>query len=170
MTIPPNITFNNSLFPNNAVVHSLHNTVYIPPSSSFLNESANNLHSTTYTIASCCQTAFYIAAPLPHTRLSLLRNCTVTMGPVGGVLCVDRCEDCTISALCGAIVVSNCQRVNLCICTNTPPVLCMQASDYSCSGVTCNKVCSVAGEKITQRSTSLSNVRFAPYNSFYSTL
>lgn len=155
------MTLTGAVFANNAVIYGLQDTVYIPPSSALLNESACTFHATSYTIAQCTQTAFYIAAPLPHTRLSLLRNCTVTMGPIGGVLCVDRCEDCTISALCASVVVSGCRNVNMCVCTNTPPVLC---SDNSINTVIINTTIN------NSTTSSLCNVRFAPYNSFYSTL
>lgn len=158
------ITLTGGAFANNVVIHDLHDTVYIPPSSSLLNESACTFHATSYIIAQCTQTAFYVAAPLPHTRLSLLRNCTVTMGPVGGVLCVDRCEDCTISALCASVIVSSCRNVNLCVCTNTPPVLC---TDNSINTAIVNNNSTTATRLPTS---SLCNVRFAPYNSFYSTL
>ena len=69
------------------------------------------------------QTSFYIPAALPNTTIEGLSNCTVQLGPVGGVLYINNCEQCIVSAICGSVVVSNCQRVTLFICTNTPPIL-----------------------------------------------
>ncbi|KAF5224190.1 hypothetical protein TcYC6_0072820 [Trypanosoma cruzi] len=134
-------------FRNNVVVRGLRGTVYIPPCPVMPNNSTKLMISSSYTIEKCSQSSLYITSDLPHTRLSQLVNCTVAIGPVGGVLCIDRCENCNISALCAAIVVGQCKNVTIFVCTNTPPVL----SSYD--GVS-----------------TLENVRFAPYNSHYSTL
>lgn len=131
---------------NNVVVKDLRDTVFIP-TPPVLSDTASRLMSSNYTVTDCSQTSFYIASALPHTRLSKLSNCTVALGPVGGVLCIDRCTNCKISALCGAIVVSNCQDMQLFVCTNTPPVLVP-----------------------SEGSSVMHNVQFAPYNSHYSTL
>lgn len=135
-----------ALFSNNVVLSGLQDTVYIAPPS-VMSENAAKLMSSNFTITQCSQTVFYLAAVIPHMRISQLTNCTVTLGPVSGILYVDRCVNCVVSALCGAVVVNQCTNVTVYVCTNTPPVLCQQDS-----------------------STALQGVRFAPYNSFYSTL
>jgi hypothetical protein len=94
-------------------------------------------------LSSCSQSSIYVLAPLPSTLLSGLSNCLVVLGPVAGVLTVQRCERCQIVALCGAVVVSDCKDVDLFICTNSPPIYLGAAGD---------------------------NVKFGPYNTFYSTL
>lgn len=133
-------------FANNVVLEQLHNTI-VTLSAPVIPDYASKLLSSNFTIANCIQSSIYVASALPHTRLANLSNCTIALGPVGGVLCVDRCKNCNISAFCGAIVVSNCVVVQLFICTNTPPVLIPPAA---------------GGTPQT--------VRFAPYNSFYSSL
>ncbi|KAH9593187.1 Tubulin binding cofactor C-like domain [Trypanosoma melophagium] len=136
-----------SPFSNNAIVKGLRGTIYIPPYPVMPSHSTKIISSSSYTIEKCAQSSFFITSDLPHTRLSQLVNCTVALGPVGGILCIDRCENCTISALCAALVVSRCRNINIFICTNTPPVLCLH-----------------------EGANTLENVRFAPYNSHYSTL
>ncbi|KEG13700.1 putative tubulin binding cofactor c [Trypanosoma grayi] len=136
-----------SPFSNNVIVKGLRGTIYIPPYPVMPSSSARLVASSNYAIERSSQSSFYITSDLPNTRLSQLANCTVALGPVGGVLCVDRCENTSISALCGAIVVSRCRNVTIFVCTNTPPVLCLH-----------------------EGADTLENVRFAPYNSHYSTL
>ena len=98
----------------------------------------------TFRIQSASQTNFFVTSVLPSTTLASLSNCVVQLGPVSGVLRVNGCENCAISAMCGSIIVSNCRNVTLFICTNTPPI-----------------VVDAAG---------LDTVAFAPYNTHYATL
>ncbi|RNF11095.1 putative tubulin binding cofactor c [Trypanosoma rangeli] len=140
-------TTTGSPFSNNLLVRGLRGTIYIPPCPVMSTNAAKLMVSSNYTIEKCSQSSLYITSDLPHTRLSQLVNCTVAIGPVSGVLCVDRCENCNISALCAAIVVSHCKNVTIFVCTNTPPVISVHNGDST-----------------------LKNVRFAPYNSHYSTL
>jgi hypothetical protein len=137
-------------FPNNVVAKGIVSSVHILPNP--MNAGPGNsgtassrLPSATFRIAKSAQSSFYVTAELPSTTLSQLSNCSVSLGPVAGVLSIDRCENTTISALCGAVVLSNCRNVTLCVCTNTPPVL---------------------GDGIV----SPEDVRIAPYNTHYSTL
>lgn len=136
-----------SPFSNNVIVRGLRCAIHIPPHSVMPSNSAKLMVSSSFTIEKCSQSSFYITSELPHTRLSQLTNCTIALGPIGGVLCIDRCENCIVSALCSAVVVSWCRNVSIFVCTNTPPV-----------------ICSHDGKE------TLENVRFAPYNSYYSTL
>ncbi|EPY35747.1 hypothetical protein STCU_00932 [Strigomonas culicis] len=136
-------------FPNNIVVRGLRDTMYIPTSPILNLDLMMQLLSSNFTVADCAQTSLYVASPLPHTRLSNLRNCTVALGPVSGVLAVDHCEHCTISVLCGSLVVSNCSNVRIFVCTNTPPVV----LNGGPAGAAPNR-----------------NLLLAPYNSHYSTL
>nr|CCC94837.1 conserved hypothetical protein [Trypanosoma congolense IL3000] len=148
ITMPSDLaaTSTSSPFSNNVVLRGLQGTVCIP-TCPVVTYTAPLAVSSSYTIEKCSQTSFYVTSRLPHTHLNQLINCTVALGPVGGVLYIDRCENSNISALCTAVVVSQCRNVNIYICTNTPPVLCLLDEN----------------EK-------LENVRFAPYNSHYSTL
>ncbi|RNF18022.1 putative tubulin binding cofactor c [Trypanosoma conorhini] len=149
ITLPSELTTTTTASPfcNNFFVRGLRGTIYIPPYPVMSTNGAKLMVSSTYTIQKCFQSSIYITSDLPHTRLSQLVNCTVAIGPVGGILCIDRCENCNISALCAAVVVSHCRNVTIFVCTNTPPVLSLY------DGVS-----------------TLTNVRFAPYNSHYSTL
>ncbi|CCW60916.1 unnamed protein product [Phytomonas sp. EM1] len=132
-------------FSNNMTIQNISDQVLCP---STVPDRVLQMLSSTYVIKDCVQCSIYIASALPATRLSNLTNCTVVLGPVNSVLCVDHCQTCNISALCGAIIVSNCVDVNFFVCTNTPPLLVVENSNAS----------------------SLQNVRFAPYNSHYATL
>lgn len=150
--IPRPVSSDRSAAPlsNNIVVQDLQGAMFIPPSPVMPKETLARLMSSNYTVCECSQSSFYIASALPHTRLSRLTNCTLALGPIAGVLCIDQCEECSISAICGAVVVSNCRNVNIFVCTNTPPVLCHRDNS--------------SGQPALQ------NVRFAPYNSQYSIL
>eukprot|EP00758_Cryptobia_borreli_P009031 Tbor_TRINITY_DN5441_c0_g1::TRINITY_DN5441_c0_g1_i1::g.25450::m.25450/K16810/TBCCD1; TBCC domain-containing protein 1 len=75
-----------------------------------------------FKIQSASKTNFYVTSLLPSTRLQGLSNCTVQLGPVSGVLYVSDCENCVVSAICGALVINKCKNVTLFVCTNTPPV------------------------------------------------
>ncbi|EAN79215.1 Tubulin cofactor C domain-containing protein 1 [Trypanosoma equiperdum] len=148
ITVPSELaaTSRSSPFSNNIVVKGLQGTICIP-TCPVVTYSPKLAISSSYTVEKCSQTSFYVTSDLPHTRLTQLVNCTVALGPVGGVLYIDRCENTNISALCTAVVVNRCRNVNIFICTNSPPVLCqLEGSENS------------------------ENVRFAPYNSHYSTL
>ncbi|KAG8344766.1 putative Tubulin binding cofactor C [Trypanosoma vivax] len=149
IVMPSDLTSDTRLppFSNNVSVKGLQNTIFIPsyPVVTCSNEKLSV--SSSYTIEKCSQTSFYVTADLPHTRLSQLVNCTVALGPVGGILYIERCENCNITALCAAVVVSRCKNTKIFVCTNTPPVLCL-----------------------SEKNETLENVRFAPYNSHYSTL
>eukprot|EP00796_Vickermania_ingenoplastis_P008410 gene8410-5891_t len=79
--------------------------------------------SATCDIARCARTSVYLPCPLPNTRISHLENCTVVLGPVVGVLLIENCVNCRISALCGSVVIAECENVQLYVCPNTPPVL-----------------------------------------------
>ncbi|KAK7201331.1 Tubulin cofactor C domain-containing protein 1 [Novymonas esmeraldas] len=138
---------------NNTVIHNLVNTVHIT-SYTLLPDMASRLLSSNLTISNCSQTHIYAPSALPHTQLSTLTNCTVSLGPVSGVLSVQNCHHCCISALCGAIIVSQCTNVTLYVCVNTPPVLLAGDGKGKANGPAAP---SPAG----------SGVRFAPYNSFY---
>jgi TBCC domain-containing protein 1 len=139
----------NGVFPNNVTVRHLTSTVHILPAPMMPAQSTQppsaKFSSATFRLVKCSQTTFYVTSDLPNTLLSSLVNCTVAIGPVCGVLCVDRCENVHISAVCAGLVVTNCKNVVLNVCTNTPPVLLMKDG-------------------------ALENVRLAPYNSHYSTL
>lgn len=148
-------------FVNNMSVAGLRDRVVMPPVPSLNDPQTARLMSSNYTIEDCTQSAVYIPAALPHTRLSQLSNCTVALGPVGGVLTIDRCQNCSISALCGAVVVSNCVNVQVFVCTNTPPVLLMAKGTAT---VASSSSGGVGGNPTLQ------NVHFAPYNSHYTTL
>ncbi|CUG03839.1 Hypothetical protein, putative [Bodo saltans] len=137
-------------FPNNVVTKGIVSSVHIQPNPmnagpANSGTTSSKFPSATFRIAKSAQSSFYVTAELPSTTLSQLSNCSVALGPVAGVLSIDRCENTTISALCGAVVLSNCRNVTLCICTNTPPVL---------------------GDGILSNE----DVRIAPYNTHYSTL
>jgi hypothetical protein len=107
------------------------------------NPAIMKLPSSSFRITRCQQTSIFATSELPNTVLSSLANCTVTLGPVSGLIAVDRCENCQISCLCSALVVSSCRNVTLYVCCNNPPIL--LGSD-------------------------LEGVRLAPYNTHYSTL
>jgi TBCC domain-containing protein 1 len=135
-----------SSFVNNVTVKGIVNSVHIlPQPMSAASASTARLPSSSFRISRGAQTSFYVTSELPNTILSQLHNCQVSLGPVSGVLSIDRCESCSITALCTAVVVSNCKDVTVFVCCNTPPVI---------------------GEGVS----SSSAVRFAPYNSHYSTL
>ncbi|CAD2215419.1 hypothetical protein AGDE_05999 [Angomonas deanei] len=137
------------LLKNNVTITGLNDTIHIPPSPLIDPDVLNRFTSSNLTISSCKQTGVYIASALPCVRLSALSNCTVALGPVNGVLAIDRCQQCVISALCGSIVISNCVDVTVFVCTNTPPVV--------LNGPNTNSPLN-------------HNVRLAPYNTHYSTL
>lgn len=141
-------------FPNNVVVRGVVSGVSIqpapmlPPSSgqgSAANGASAKFLSATYKIQKCAQSSFYVTSELPNTTLSQLSNCHVALGPIAGVLTIDRCENTNISALCGAVVVTHCRNVTLFVCSNSPPVL-------------------------AEGATTSDEVRLAPYNTHYSTL
>lgn len=134
---------------NNVQMQNLVDTVQIT-SYSVLPEAASKLLSSNLTISDCSQTHLYAPSSLPSTRLSSLANCTVCLGPIGGVLAIDNCHHTVISALCGSIVVSNCTNVVVYVCVNTPPVLVVSEE---------SRVPGSLGNS--------AGVRFAPYNSFY---
>ncbi|KPA81037.1 hypothetical protein ABB37_04406 [Leptomonas pyrrhocoris] len=136
---------------NNVTIQDLANTVHITPQT-LLPDMATRLLSSNLTIANCSQTHIYAPSSLPHTQLSSLTNCTVSLGPVSGVLSIQNCHHCCVSALCGAVVVSGCSNLTLYICVNTPPVFLQGATADQGGGAT---------------SSAQSGVRFAPYNSFY---
>ncbi|KPI89859.1 hypothetical protein ABL78_1028 [Leptomonas seymouri] len=143
---------------NNVVIHDLANTVHITPYT-LLPDMASRLLSSNLTIANCTQTHVYAPSALPHTQLTSLTNCTVSLGPVSGVLSIQNCHHCCISALCGAVVVSGCSNLTLYLCVNTPPVIIQGDAAASAGG---------AADKGNASSSSILNgVRFAPYNSFY---
>jgi TBCC domain-containing protein 1 len=73
-----------------------------------------------------------------------LTNCVIVLGPVAGLLVVDRCEHCQIVAPCGGVVVSNTQHTTLFVCTNSPPTV---LGGGDCAGL-----------------------HFAPYNTHYPAL
>lgn len=142
---------------NNVVIQDLANTVHITPYT-LLPDMATRLLSSNLTIANSSQTHIYAPSALPHTQLASLTNCTVSLGPVSGVLSIQNCYHCCVSALCGAVVVSGCSNLTLYICVNTPPVF-MQGNGAE-------RVAST-GIAASPAPPSLSGVRFAPYNSFY---
>ena len=148
---------------NNVVLQDLANTVHITPYT-LLPDMATRLLSSNLTIANCTQTNLYAPSALPHTQLSSLTNCTVSLGPVSGVLSIQNCHQCCVSALCGAVVVSGCSNVTLYICVNTPPVF-MPGDGASSPAAGARDKGSGAASSPTP--TSLNGVRFAPYNSFY---
>lgn len=124
--------------PQNISVTDLKNSIYLLPELHNLDLSTTYL-SATCDIARCTRSSIYVPCPLPNTRLENLKECTVVLGPVAGVLLIENCVQCSITALCSALVVSSCERVEIYVCCNTPPAL---------------------GAK-------LQNVYIAPYNSFY---
>ncbi|CCW71436.1 unnamed protein product [Phytomonas sp. Hart1] len=132
-------------FAHNVVLKNVNDRVVCP---SPLLELALLMLSSTYVIKDCAQSSIYLPAALPATRLTNLRNCTIALGPVSSVLCVEHCQNCQISALCGALIVSHCAEVTLFVCTNTPPLLMLENGGPN----------------------TLPNVCFAPYNSHYATL
>ncbi|KAG5499324.1 hypothetical protein JIQ42_04141 [Leishmania sp. Namibia] len=148
---------------NNVAIHNLVSTVYITPHT-LLPDMASRLLSSNLTISNCSQTHIYAPSMLPHTQLSLLTNCTVLLGPVSGVLTVQNCHHCCISALCGAVIVSNCTNVTLYVCVNTPPVLIPNQTSNGALGTSGTSSSKANG---TQVSSPGGGVRFAPYNSFY---
>jgi hypothetical protein len=143
---------------NNVVIQDLANTVHITPYT-LLPDMATRLLSSNLTIANCSQTYIYAPSALPHTQLTSLTNCTVSLGPVSGVLSIQNCHHCCVSALCGAVVVSGCSNLTLYICVNTPPVF--------IQGDTAGGDKGSATTSSSPSSPSLNGVRFAPYNSFY---
>ncbi|CAJ1028025.1 Tubulin binding cofactor C, putative [Leishmania lindenbergi] len=148
---------------NNVTVQNLNSTVHIT-SYALLPDIAFRLLSSNLIISNCSQTHIYAPSVLPHTQLSSLTNCTILLGPVSGVLSVQNCHHCCISALCGAIVVSNCTNVTLYVCVNTPPVL---LSNESLNGVVGMSGASSSKANGAASFPPRSGVRFAPYNSFY---
>lgn len=140
---------------NNVVIQDLANTVHITPYM-LLPDMATRLLSSNLTISNCTQTHIYAPSALPHTQLNALTNCTVSLGPVSGVLCIQNCHHCCVSALCGAVVVSGCSNLTLYICVNTPPVFMQGDAAEKASGVATSPA-----------PPALNGVRFAPYNSFY---
>jgi TBCC domain-containing protein 1 len=110
---------------------------------SHLNPAVMKLPSSSFRVTRCLQTNVFATSELPNTVISQLANCAVTLGPVSGVMTVDKCENCQISCLCSALVVSSCRNVTIYVCTSNPPVLV---------------------------GTDLEGVRIAPYNTHYSTL
>lgn len=103
-------------------VNGLNDTIYLLPQLPAA-EFAVSFMSATCEIASCTRSSVYMPCPLPCTRLANLENCTIVLGPVVGVLLITNCVGCSISALCGAVVIEDCEKVNVHVCTNTPPVL-----------------------------------------------
>ncbi|KAG5501525.1 hypothetical protein JKF63_03354 [Porcisia hertigi] len=152
---------------NNVTIHDLASTVHITPHP-LLPDMASRLLSSNFTISNCSQTHIYAPSALPHTDLSSLTNCTVLLGPVGGILSVQNCHHCCISAICGAIIVSNCSNVTLYVCVNTPPVLVPSENVNGVSGAPGTKNTKANGT--APSSTGAGGVRFAPYNSFYPAL
>lgn len=120
------------------VLVDLKDTIYLLPQPLSNDQGVSPL-SSTCDITRCVRSSIYIPSPLPNTRITHMENCTVVLGPVVGVLLVENCKNCSITALCGAVVVSECENVQLYTCPNTPPVL-------------------LSG---------LQNVLFGPYNTFY---
>lgn len=119
-------------------VVDLKDSIYLLPRLPPLDLAVSSL-SATCDIARCSRSFVYMPCPLPNTKLSNLESCTVVLGPVVGVLLIENCSNCSITALCGAVVISDCDSVQVYICTNTPPVLL----------------------------SNLHAVHLAPYNSFY---
>ena len=168
----PTAATHNTPFPNNILVRGLSSTVHIIQSTTSLmacnlisapspqqqvsgithNPAVMKLASSTVRFSRCNQTMIFATSELPNTAITSMTNCSVTLGPVSGVLLVDRCENCQISALCSALVVSNCRNVVLYVCVNNPPIILNGNSDVLGGGST------------------LENVRIAPYNTHYSTL
>lgn len=122
----------------NISVSDLTDSIYLLPHLPNLDLSLTYL-SATCDISRCTRSSIYMPCPLPSTRLDTLKDCTVVLGPVVGVLLIENCTNCNITALCGTVVISSCENLQVHICCNTPPVL----------GV------------------NLQKVFMAPYNSFY---
>ena len=69
------------------------------------------------------QCTLYVCHPCPNTVLSALTNCVIFLGAVGGVLVLDRCEQCHVIACTSSLVIANCRNVLINVCTNAPPIL-----------------------------------------------
>lgn len=141
-----------------ATVHIIHNTTSLmacnATSGSHQQATSNNpavmkLPSSTFRVTRCQQTSIFATSELPNTQLTNLANCTVTLGPVTGTLVADRCENCQISCLCSALVISNCRNVTFYVCANNPPVIVGLGTDGSSDGA---------------------GIAIGPYNTHYSTL
>lgn len=124
---------------NGIQINGLEDTIHLLSQPSLLTPNMSYL-SATCDIVRCLRSSIYLPCPLPNTRISALHDCTVVLGPVAGVLLVENCVKCKITALCGSVVISQCEDVEVYVCSNTPPVL-------------------LSG---------LKNVFLAPYNTFYS--
>lgn len=114
-----------------------HSKVYASPRSPHASSHHFRLHD--LSIICCSDMHIYLLQPFEHVSISNCHNCTIVIGPVGGLLHIAQCHQVNVTSASRRILVKDCHEVrNFCF-TPSPPLL-------------------VGDTRLCQ---------FAPYNSYY---
>ncbi|KAJ3041775.1 hypothetical protein HDV00_008665 [Rhizophlyctis rosea] len=96
-------------------------TLLIPPSSS---SQLLHLH-----IHNCTTPTIHILTPLSSLTISDCTNTTITVSAVASIIRLQNCSGITLSAICGTVIIEECQDVKLFIHTIATPIIGECAND-----------------------------------------